>query len=164
MTAGLPGLSYLKATWLKSETRSQQATMAGILSLLGQKQLSSAGELSRVGSSCSWSVGTGRACCTLLPWCAQRTHQVLFQKAKAGISPHCCCLPGSEGDVQGPKPLWSCSWRKGKASLCLRAKTRATGGGIRHQPLCGNASVQTSARGTRPWYGQAHFSGYFLCF
>lgn len=59
--------------------------------------------------------------------------QVLFQNTKAGISPHCCYLLGSEGDVQEPKPFWTCSGSKGKASLCMRAKTRETGGGFGHQ-------------------------------
>lgn len=77
MTIGLPRPSYLKTTWLKSEMKSQQATMAGILSLLGQKQLLSAGELSGVGGSCRRHIGTGRARCTLLPWCARWMHQVL---------------------------------------------------------------------------------------
>lgn len=47
--------------------------------------------------------------------------------------PHCCYLLGSEGDVQGPKPFWICSGSKGRASLCMRAKTRETGGGFGHQ-------------------------------
>lgn len=56
-----------------------------------------------------------------------------FRTLKLGFFPHCCYLLGSEGDVQGPKPFWICSRSNRKASLCMRAKTRETGGGFGHQ-------------------------------